>query len=101
MQDTAISNYTSIVRAVKAPIWNLCQQSEKYGTGFDLWRTGKNQITLELMDDCAKYGCVIDRIVLDFNVDVSDVTEMSANGWASHVTALLEKRIFDKRAEAV
>ena len=101
MQDRKISNYMSIVNAVKSPIWALAQQTEKYGTGFDLWRTGEGQITLELMDDCAKYGRVIDKVVLDFNVDVSDVTELSASGWVDHVTSLLEKQLFHRQAEAV
>ena len=73
MKDTNIKNYMKIINCVKSPIWTLTQQNKKYGTGFDLWRTGEKQITLELMDDCAKYGEVIDSIVLDFNIDVSIV----------------------------
>lgn len=97
MRDTNISNYMRIVNAVKNPIWILRQQNEKYGSGFDLWRTGENQITLELMDDCSKYGTIVDKITLDFNVDVSDVIEMSEEGWISHVSILFEKELFNRQ----
>lgn len=94
MQDTNISHYMGLVNAVKNPIWNLRQQNKDYGSRFDLWRTGENQITLEL----CKYGVLIDKISLNFNVDVSSVIEMSENGWINHVSTLFEKELFNRQS---
>ena len=101
MKDKKINEYMRIGNAIKSAVFSLHMNNDKYGTGFDLWRTGNSQITLELMDDCAKYGSVIDSIVIDFNINVSEVTEMSDNGWVSHVVSLLENSLFGKQSVAL
>ena len=84
-----------IVRHLKSPIYQLSLENGKYGTGFDLWRTGKNRIELELMDGCSKNGRVINCLSLDMNIDVSNVTELSDFGFTHHVVQSFEKKIFD------
>ena len=98
MKDRNIKSYMKIVNSARSPIWTLARQNEKYGTGFDLWRTGEKQITLELMDDSAKYGKVVDSIVLNFNVDICDADELSEDGWVNHVCSLFERELFNKQA---
>ena len=88
MKDINITNYQKIRNSLPFIILGLSVTSEIYGVRFYLWRTGNNQITLELTN---KKGKVIDSIILDFNVNVSNVTEMSSNGWVEHVRSLVAK----------
>ena len=87
--DRNIGMYMDIVRGLKNPIWTLTRQNEKFGTGFDLWRTGENRITLELMDGCAKNGKVIHRIDAFISGKASELSNINA------LISFFETAIFD------
>ena len=90
IKDTNIEHYMKIVNALKNPIWTLGKINVKYGTGFDLWRTGENEMTLELMDDDAKYGQVIDSITVEF-----DTTGLKM---VNEVVTKFEKQLFERHS---
>lgn len=92
MQDTNITNHREILNTLTHSVSRLARANNTYGVDFKLWRTGISQITLELTNDIA----VIDKVVLELNSDVSNVTEMSERGWVLHIKTLFEKALLEK-----
>lgn len=89
MKDTNIGCYMDIVKSLKNPIWTLKNQNERFGTGFSIWRTGENKVTLELMAGSAKYGQVIHKIDAFTSGSASELKNINS------IVSFFERAIFD------